>query len=170
MRGIFLSVLLMFLWSETIGQKRFRKITKEETKLVKKYSKTINKKDGNYHILILTDQGDMVVKLYNETPLHRDNFVTKVKSGFYDSLMFHRVINNFMVQGGDPTSKKAQPQQALGSGLEPMWVSIINVAHWQRPEATIQKRQVVIASFILCNGLLGELHNWIARLCREALL
>lgn len=97
----------------------FRKLTKTESASIKKYKKTIPKRDGSYHVLIMTDQGNMMVKLYNETPLHRDNFINKVKSGFYDSLMFHRVINNFMIQGGDPSSKKAQPGQMLGGGSAP---------------------------------------------------
>lgn len=99
--------------------KTFRNPTKAEATAIKNYSKGINTKDGLYHILIMTDEGDMVVKLYNETPLHRDNFVSKVKGGFYDSLVFHRVINKFMIQGGDPTSKKAQAGQQLGSGSAP---------------------------------------------------
>jgi cyclophilin family peptidyl-prolyl cis-trans isomerase len=119
MKSLFFLILLFFVGTDCISQKRFRKLTKAEAAAIKKYSKTINKKDGSYHVLILTDQGDIVVKLYNETPLHRDNFVKKVKSGFYDSLMFHRVINNFMIQGGDPTSKKALAGQPLGSGSAP---------------------------------------------------
>lgn len=55
------------------------------------------------HVLIRTNLGDIKVKLYNETPLHRDNFIKLVKEGFYEGLIFHRVINEFMVQGGDPT-------------------------------------------------------------------
>lgn len=97
----------------------FRKLNPDEQAAIKKYSKTVNLKDGQVHVLIMTDLGNMVVKLYNETPLHRDNFLSKVKTGFYDSLMFHRVINNFMIQGGDPTSKKAKPGEVLGSGDAP---------------------------------------------------
>lgn len=97
----------------------FRKLSKTETEAIRKYSKDVGTKDGYYHVLIMTDLGNMVVRLYNETPLHRDNFITKVKSGFYDSLMFHRVINNFMIQGGDPTSKNAQSAQMLGGGSAP---------------------------------------------------
>ncbi len=48
----------------------------------------------------------MVARLYDSTPLHRDNFVKLIKEGFYDSLLFHRVIDDFMIQGGDPASKK----------------------------------------------------------------
>jgi cyclophilin family peptidyl-prolyl cis-trans isomerase len=67
-------------------------------------------------VKITTDSGVIVVRLYNQTPLHRDNFVKLVKQGFYDSLLFHRVINEFMVQGGDPESKMATPGAMLGNG------------------------------------------------------
>lgn len=97
----------------------FRKLTKEEVATVKQYSRQFSKSDGLYHVLIMTDAGNLVVKLYNETPLHRDNFIDKVRAGFYDSLMFHRVINNFMIQGGDPNSKKAEPGESLGNGSAP---------------------------------------------------
>ena len=60
--------------------------------------------------------GEIVVKLYNDTPQHRDNFVKLVNSGYYDGLLFHRVIKDFMIQGGDPDSRQAKPRQALGSG------------------------------------------------------
>jgi cyclophilin family peptidyl-prolyl cis-trans isomerase len=66
--------------------------------------------------VIHTDLGDMKGMLYNETPLHRDNFVKLVKSGFYDGTLFHRVILGFMIQGGDPNSKTATPGQGLGTG------------------------------------------------------
>lgn len=65
-------------------------------------------------VKIETDSGTMVVKLYNKTPLHRDNFVKLVKEHFYDGLLFHRVIKNFMIQGGDPKSKNAAPGELLG--------------------------------------------------------
>ncbi|MCX6279365.1 MAG: peptidylprolyl isomerase [Bacteroidetes bacterium] len=66
--------------------------------------------------VIHTDYGDMKGILYNETPQHRDNFVKLAKSGYYDGTLFHRVINGFMIQGGDPDSKTAKPGQALGMG------------------------------------------------------
>jgi len=65
---------------------------------------------------ITTDFGKMVVKLYDSTPLHRDNFVKLVKQGFYDSLLFHRVMQGFMIQGGDPESKHADSGALLGGG------------------------------------------------------
>ncbi len=67
-------------------------------------------------VRIITDHGNMTVKLYNETPQHRDNFLKLAKEGFYDSLLFHRVIRNFMIQGGDPDSKNARQGQPLGQG------------------------------------------------------
>ena len=63
-----------------------------------------------------TSEGDIKVKLYNETPLHRDNMIKLVKDGFYNGTLFHRVINDFMIQGGDPSSKKAPADKMLGDG------------------------------------------------------
>jgi peptidyl-prolyl cis-trans isomerase B (cyclophilin B) len=68
------------------------------------------------HFVISTDLGDMKGVLYNETPQHRDNFVKLAKSGFFNGLLFHRVIQGFMIQGGDPDSKNAKPGQQLGAG------------------------------------------------------
>lgn len=65
-------------------------------------------------VLIETSMGNITVMLYDETPLHRDNFIKLVESNFYDSILFHRVINNFMIQAGDPTSKNAAPDVLLG--------------------------------------------------------
>lgn len=65
---------------------------------------------------IETKYGDMIVQLYDETPQHRDNFIKLVNEGFYDSLLFHRVIPEFMVQGGDPESKNAELGTRLGNG------------------------------------------------------
>ena len=73
-------------------------------------------------ILISTPYGNMKLKLFKETPLHSDNFIKLVKRGFYDSLLFHRVINHFMIQGGDPDSKSANDTAALGNGDIGYWV------------------------------------------------
>lgn len=67
-------------------------------------------------VVMTTDKGDVKLRLFDDTPLHRDNFIKLAKNGFYDGLLFHRVIRNFMVQGGDPDSKNAQPGQMLGAG------------------------------------------------------
>ncbi len=70
----------------------------------------------NCLIIIHTSLGDMLVELYNATPQHRDNFLKLAEEGFYDSLLFHRVIQGFMIQGGDPDSRHAAPGQQLGMG------------------------------------------------------
>lgn len=76
----------------------------------------INNNEKKYYVLIETSLGNMTVELYNETPKHRDNFLKLVKEGFYDDLIFHRVINSFMIQGGDPNSRNASKNQRLGNG------------------------------------------------------
>ena len=65
---------------------------------------------------MVTDYGKLVIELYNETPLHRDNFIELANKSEYDSLLFHRVIQKFMIQGGDPESRKAKPDDQLGNG------------------------------------------------------
>ena len=72
--------------------------------------------EKKYYVQIETSYGKMVAELYNETPKHRDNFLKLVNEGFYDDLIFHRVINHFMIQGGDPESRNAKPGQMLGNG------------------------------------------------------
>lgn len=67
-------------------------------------------------VMIETKFGNMLVELYDATPLHRDNFLKLVEKGYYNDLIFHRVINGFMIQGGDPNSRNASPDARLGSG------------------------------------------------------
>jgi cyclophilin family peptidyl-prolyl cis-trans isomerase len=75
------------------------------------------KEDKNdYIVTIKTKHGDMVAILYDETPKHKANFIKLAKEKFYDSLLFHRVIQNFMIQGGDPDSKNAEQGKDLGMG------------------------------------------------------
>lgn len=76
----------------------------------------IRKKDRKRNVLLQTNYGDIIVRLSDSTPLHRDNFLRLVKTGYYDSVLFHRVIRNFMMQGGDPDSKNAPAGQPLGNG------------------------------------------------------
>ena len=82
--------------------------------------KSGQKKDGNMEketvLKIETSMGDIKVKLYNETPKHRDNFIKLAKDGTYNGTLFHRVIKDFMVQAGDPESKNAPKGKMLGSG------------------------------------------------------
>src|SRR4051812_12650973 len=76
------------------------------------FSQTLSKET----VVIETAYGAMRIKLYEETPKHKSNFLKLVKEGFYDSLLFHRVIDQFMIQGGDPLSKHAKPGDSLGHG------------------------------------------------------
>ncbi len=73
-------------------------------------------KEVQTHVLIHTDLGDIKILLYNETPKHRDNFIKLVKEGTLNGTLFHRVIEGFMIQGGDPGSKNAAPGIPLGNG------------------------------------------------------
>ena len=67
-------------------------------------------------MVVETTMGTVEFKLYNETPLHRDNFIRLAEEHYFDSLLFHRVIDGFVIQGGDPLSKYAEPGQMLGDG------------------------------------------------------
>lgn len=78
--------------------------------------KTATEQNKQVCVKMETTMGNIVVKLYNETPAHRDNFVKLVKEGYYDGTLFHRVINQFMIQGGDGDSRNAKPGQQLGMG------------------------------------------------------
>ena len=74
------------------------------------------KKEKRTKVEMLTSMGSITIELYNETPLHRDNFIKLVKEGYYNDLLFHRVIADFMIQGGDPDSKNAPEGKMLGEG------------------------------------------------------
>jgi cyclophilin family peptidyl-prolyl cis-trans isomerase len=76
----------------------------------------ITKKDRKRDVALETTMGTMIIRLSDSTPLHRDNFLKLVKTGYYDSILFHRVIKDFMIQAGDPNSKSAKSGQPLGSG------------------------------------------------------
>lgn len=83
---------------------------------VKKVSTPPIKPVEGTRIRLTTDSGVIVLRLYDKTPLHRDNFLKLVSEKFFDSLLFHRVIKDFMIQGGDPVSKNAAPGDMLGMG------------------------------------------------------
>ena len=101
--------------TKTIAKKPLAN-TSSSTNTIEPWKQASNKEK---YVEIATDYGVMIAKLYDSTPLHRDNFVKLVKQGFYDSLLFHRVIEFFMIQGGDPESKHAADGAMLGSGSAP---------------------------------------------------
>lgn len=70
----------------------------------------------SHEVLLQTTEGDIRIALYDDTPIHRDNFLKMVGEQFYDSLLFHRVIKGFMIQAGDPQSRHAEPGATLGEG------------------------------------------------------
>ena len=87
------------------------------TALAQKSNNQSKKMESNETIVLLkTSLGDIKIKLYNETPLHRDNFIKLVNAKFYDGVLFHRVIKDFMIQVGDPESKNAPAEKRLGAG------------------------------------------------------
>jgi len=111
---IFLVALSSLALTAGAQTKTVKKTAKPATKAAPK--KMLPEQKDNFTVTITTDSGVIVVKLSDSTPLHRDNFVKLVKQGFYDSLLFHRVIPQFMIQGGDPTSKNAPAGNMLGNG------------------------------------------------------
>lgn len=93
-------------------------------------------------VTLTTTEGKIVLVLYNETPIHRDNFIKQVKHHTYDGVLFHRVISNFMIQGGDPLSKNAKPGELLGEGTD-------KPEEWLEPEfrlPEIKHRRGVLAA------------------------
>ena len=94
------------------------------------------------HVVMETTKGTIELKLYDATPLHRDNFKTLVSEGAYDSLLFHRVIKDFMIQGGDPDSKNAEPGVLLGEGDRPYTVP----AEFRLDEGIFHRRGVLAAA------------------------
>lgn len=116
MKKIMLSVMLAVLAAASCsmtGNRQSGDLSAAETKTEQKMNTT----DTNCtHVLISTSLGDIEVALYNNTPKHRDNFVKLVNDKYYDGVLFHRVIKDFMIQTGDPKSKNAAPGEMLGSG------------------------------------------------------
>ncbi len=118
--SLFFMLMLPVSFSQTKTQKKPVKktaaVSSQSKNPVKDTIVTADKKLTDIRIKITTDLGIIIVKLSDKTPKHRDNFVKLVKEHFYDSLLFHRVINSFVIQGGDPKSKNAMPGILLGSG------------------------------------------------------
>ena len=99
------------------------------------------KQEGT-RVVMETTQGTIELKLYDATPLHRDNFLSLVKEGAYDSLLFHRVIKDFMIQGGDPDSKNAAPGALLGEGDRPYTIP----AEFRLEEGIFHRRGALAAA------------------------
>jgi cyclophilin family peptidyl-prolyl cis-trans isomerase len=114
---LFIGILLGLNLSAQVKRKVIKSVKPVPVKrgMISK-NKTNATIDNSTKIKITTDSGLIIVKLYDSTPLHKANFVKLVEQGFYDSLMFHRVISAFMIQGGDPNSKNAEPGAMLGNG------------------------------------------------------
>lgn len=104
---------------------------------------TSNASTGNVLVDISTSEGDIRVMLYGDTPKHRDNFVKLVEDGFYNGTLFHRVINEFMIQAGDPDSKNAPSGKMLGSGGPGYNIDaeIVYPAHFHKRGALAAARQ-----------------------------
>ena len=98
-----ISFLSIFLFAALAGESQGSDLQKESPV-------------GSTFVEMQTTYGKIVLRLYDDTPLHRDNFIKLVNEGVYDGLLFHRVIEGFMIQGGDPNSKNAKPGQMLGEG------------------------------------------------------
>lgn len=111
MKKIFLPLIALFLLSPVLKSQTLSKETVE----------------------LSTSYGKMKIKLYEETPLHKANFLKLVKQGFYDSLLFHRVIDHFMIQGGDPDSKTVNDTAMLGNADVGYWIPAeINQKIWHK--------------------------------------
>ena len=100
MRRIVLPLIALFVWASATAQA----------------DTVIKKRDRKKDVLLETSKGNIRIRLSNETPLHRDNFLKLVKMHYYDGILFHRVIQNFMIQSGDPDSRTAKAGQPLGNG------------------------------------------------------
>lgn len=103
-------LLLAFTLTSCSSQKKIEKDSKKGA------TEAETKNNSMTKVLIKTSMGDITIALYNETPQHRDNFIKLVKEGYYDGVLFHRIIQGFMIQTGDPDSKTAKPGQRLGMG------------------------------------------------------
>lgn len=116
MKQLFLAACIFFSFAAMAQTKAKSPVSKPKTTTT---VKTATPRAAEHLAEITTPYGNIILKLYNETPLHRDNFINLVRNGFYDSLLFHRVIDSFMIQGGDPDSKLAADSAILGNGEAP---------------------------------------------------
>lgn len=115
--------------------------SRSSSKNIKEMTK--QNKPGDVLVEIKTTEGDLTVRLFGDTPRHRDNFVKLAKEGYYNGVLFHRVINEFMVQTGDPDSKTAPAGKMLGSGGPgyDIEAEIVYPAHFHKRGALAAARQ-----------------------------
>lgn len=107
-------------------------------------SDSLQKDTTRHQVLFATTMGNIKVELYNETPLHRDNFLKLVRNGDFDGMLFHRVISGFMIQTGDPRSKEAKPGEYLGEhevSKEEIPAEILFPKFWHKRGALAAARQ-----------------------------
>jgi len=126
--SIFITALLLVCFTSALHAQQKRSTTKKTPAKITTTKKPAAKKKApvanapkqirvpGTRVKITTDSGIIIVRLYDKTPKHRDNFIKLANEHFFDSLIFHRVINSFMIQGGDPLSKNALQGIPLGSG------------------------------------------------------
>ena len=113
MKKIYIILALVAIVGMACSMTNKKKTTRKKTV---KTEKTVATTDTLTQVELKTSLGDIIVALYNETPKHRDNFVKLVNDGYYNGVLFHRVIKDFMIQTGDGNSKTATPGQMLGDG------------------------------------------------------
>jgi len=104
------------------------------------FSLHISAQQKNYKVKVSTTFGDMIIQLYDDTPIHRDNFVKNVKNGTYNGTLFHRVLPFFMAQGGDPNSVGAAPHISLGNDNCEVLPAEIRAHHFHKKGALAAAR------------------------------
>lgn len=104
------------------------------------FSLQISAQQKNYKVKVSTTFGDMIIQLYDDTPMHRDNFVKNVKNGTYNGTLFHRVLPSFMAQGGDPNSAGAAPHISLGNDNCQVLPAEIRANHFHKKGALAAAR------------------------------
>ena len=88
--------------------------------------------DGETEVLLQTTEGDIRIRLFNDTPLHRDNFIKNVKEGLYDGVTFHRIIRSFMIQTGDPNTRPGHEAELAAAEITPATIRVsIGTEHYE---------------------------------------
>ena len=116
MKNITLITILSLILSVSCTAQTKKEAVKMQAAATETVKQEEPKKEVMQEVVIETSLGNITIALYNETPLHRDNFIKLANDHFYDGVLFHRVIQNFMIQAGDPNSKDATKGQRLGNG------------------------------------------------------